>query len=277
MTRIFVHAGFHKTGTKTVQHFLHQNGPVIWPRSAIVLPSRLRQVTRIGFWYQDLPEPGLLDQWQEAMETFLRSLDLAPAKPGKAGRDLIISAENLLGRMPNQVGPDPYPVAVDLLDRLIRALGVLPQPAETTVYLSQRQPQDWLRSVHSHLALKSRIRLREDLDQFTARLGQLSLADQARHIAAALPVRVITHDIATLAEAPFGIAQPFVDFLNLPAAALARLTPVGHVYRSAAPELVAALIALNNSALDGDALVAAKQALIRGNSLAGTDMWGNPR
>ncbi|NHF72633.1 hypothetical protein [Paracoccus xiamenensis] len=278
MTRIFVHAGFHKTGTKTVQQFLQQNGPILWPRTALVLPARLREVTtRLGFWYQDLPEPEMLDRWQAAMETFLRGLDLAPGKAGKPGRALIISAENMIGRMPDGSDPQPYPVAVDLLQRLLRALQVLPQPGEVTLYLSLRPHQQWLRSIHSHKALKDP-GLRDDLDRFCERFGASSITEEAQRIAAALPeTQVITRDIQTLAGAPFGIAQPFVDFLDLPPDALAQLTPPGHVYRSADPALVGQLIALNRSGLNREALAAARQRLIHGNELAGTDLSGKPR
>ncbi|MFV0410187.1 MAG: hypothetical protein ACK5LJ_10980 [Paracoccus sp. (in: a-proteobacteria)] len=278
MTRVFVHAGFHKTGTKTVQQFLHENGPVIWPRSALVLPARLREVTtKIGFWYQDLPEPDLLDLWQSTMEAFLQSLDLAPGTNGRPGRDLIVSAENMIGRMPNGSGPRPYPVAVELLDRLLRALRVLPPPNEITIYLSLRPHQQWVRSIHSHLALKN-IRLRDDLEQFAAQMSQTSITDEAQRIIDALPAaRVITHDIGRLNDEPFGIAQPFVDFLGLPAANLARLTLPRHVYRSADPALVARLIELNRSKLDSASLAHAKKDLIKGSGLAGTDIQGRPR
>ena len=167
-------------------------------------------------------------------------------------------------------------MATDLLERLIRALRVLPPPNEVTLYLSLRPQAQWLRSLHSHLALKD-VRLRDDLAQFSARFPG-TITDEVPRIAAALPgLRILTRDIATLAQAPFGIAQPFVDFLDLPPDDLARLVPPGHVYRSADPALVDQLIDLNRSRLDAEALRAAKQQLIRGNELAGTDRQGKPR
>jgi hypothetical protein len=39
--RVIVHAGFHKTGTTSAQHYLRANSKHIYPRSALVFPVHL--------------------------------------------------------------------------------------------------------------------------------------------------------------------------------------------------------------------------------------------
>ncbi|WP_295048877.1 hypothetical protein [uncultured Paracoccus sp.] len=277
MTRVFLHAGFHKTGTKSLQHFLRQNGAIIRPSADFVLPEDLRDITRLGFWYQDLPDPQLLAQMQTALQRVFARCELT--QPGQNRRKLIISAENLLGRLPDGETDRLYPAATDLLRTAVQSLSVLPPPVDIVVYLSLRRQDDWVRSLHGHLAMKQRrIRLTDDLAQFSARLDREPLRDVAARIVVAFsPRQTVMRDITELASAPFGIAQPIVDFLDLPPDQRARLQPLQHLHRSADPRLVGDLIALNRSPFDADALAAAKNARIAGNVLAGTDMKGNLR
>ena len=72
---------------------------------------------------------------------------------------------------------------------------------------------------------------------------------------------IVAADIATFAAQPFGIAQPFVDFLRLPPDQVARLTPVQYLHRTD-PALTDQVMALNRSALDDAALEQAKRALL---------------
>lgn len=262
MTRVLLHAGFHKTGTKTVQHFLRSNRPLLRDRAVLVLPARIRELTRLGFWYQDLPEPDMLDRMRDAYADFFRSLKRLP------GRDLVISAENMLGRMPDGRSDCAYPVAGALLPAIIAALRSLPPPVEIVVYLSMRAQPGWVRSLYAHFAAKpEQPRLTEDFGRFAARFTHLSLEREADRIVNALPdCPVSVQNIETLSNARFGIAQPFVDFLDLPEGRLSQFSPVEHRHRSADPALVSELVALNRSDLDAEALAQAKRDLIRANA-----------
>lgn len=258
MTRILLHPGFHKTGTKSVQHFLLAAGPLIWPHAALVLPDRMRDISRLTFWHAEDPGPGLLAMMTAAMRDFLSTLSLT--RPGRPPRDIVISAENLLGPMPRGDGP-PYPAAAAILTALVRALR---ERGEVSVYLSLRDQGEWARSVHAHLARKpAGPRITLGADAFADRLAPHPLARIADGIAAALPgTPVIAQDIADLSGERFGIAQPFVDFLRLPPAALDRLPPVPHLHRAPDPAITAQLIGLNRSPLTGEALAAAKRDLL---------------
>lgn len=199
--RVLQHPGFHKTATTTAQAFLHENRALIWPHAALVLPARIRSVSEAVFAGGDVAG---------AMARFLRGLALSPR------RTLILSAENLLGPMPRGGTDTPYPAALPVLRALISALGSLGWPVDLTLYFSTRAQAGWEESLWAHHARKDRSPpFTDSLAQFRARIGRLPLAEQLARIREGLPgQRIISHDIADLAQAPFGPAQPFVDFLG---------------------------------------------------------------
>ena len=258
MTRVLLHPGFHKTGTKSVQQFLSANAPLIWPHAALILPARIRAITQLAFACTRNPAPEILALLGDEMRRFLGTLSLA-RKGGKPPRDIIISAENLLGPMPRGDGP-VYPQAQAILTALTAALRDTVAATQVTVYLSLRDQQDWARSVHAHHARRlTGLRLTDDVDKMHAALGRFPLAERA---ALAVPgATVMTADIATLSPQPFGIAQPFVDFLRLPPDALRQLVPVQYLHRTD-PALTDEVMALNRSTLDDAAWEQAKRALL---------------
>lgn len=258
MTRILLHPGFHKCATSSAQDFLHENRERIWPTTAIARPDRLRDLSMIVFRYEDSRDPELLETLTEAMRGLLRDIHLTPK------RNLILSCENLLGRMPQCAEGAPYPVAVPVLRALTSAFDVIDGPHDLTVYLSTRDQDDWLRSVWGHLARKRRgVRITDDLPAFRARFSGVSLTDQVAQIREELPALDIrAEDIDALADAPFGVGQPFLDMMRLPPEKRAACTPPKHSHRGPELALATKLIELNRSDLGPDALHAAKDRLI---------------
>ncbi|RNF33588.1 hypothetical protein [Paracoccus methylarcula] len=257
MTRVLLHLGLHKTGTTSLQKFLEDNRAAIEPAAAILLPAQTREISRWAWRFHQLGDRDVLQVIREDFQQLLAALPLGD-------RDLIISDENLLGPMPRAQGADPYPHAATLIDTYRETLQILPKPPRLTVWLTTRDPQDWAISIHAHLARKIRaVRLTEDRDNFSARLAGNGFERTLTAIPAALPdLDLQVNGMEALADQPFGLAQVFVDFLNLPDNRMLR--PATHHHRSPAPELIDRLIALNRSDLDEDALAAAKQAMLRG-------------
>ena len=163
MTRVLLHPGFHKTGTKSVQQFLSANGPVIWPHAALILPNRIRAITQLAFASTRNPTADMLALLGDEMRRFLATLSLS-RKGEKPPRDIIISAENLAGPMPRGDGPG-YPALQAILTALTAALHDSAGAREVTIYLSLRDQQDWARSVHAHHARRlSGLRLTDGVD-----------------------------------------------------------------------------------------------------------------
>ena len=265
MTRVLLHAGFHKTGTKSVQQFLRGHGDIVWRRAAYLQPARMREIARLAFWYADDPGPAGLALIRAETETLIGGLSLTHAATGRPTRDLIISAENLCGPMPRGVGERFYPHAPAIIGAVVQGLaGAIPTLSGVTVYLSRRPRDAWIDSVHAHhLRRTEGPRMTMDRAEFATSMPAIDLADEAQAITAAIPdTHVLGHDITALADARFGIAQPFVDFLRLPDAALAKLGPVPHLHRAADAQVNDQLLALNRGGLDDAALAAAKAALL---------------
>ena len=257
MTRVLLHPGFHKTGTKSVQHFLWSNGPLIWPHAALILPDRIRDLSRLAFACTRNPEPQFLGLLGDDLRAFLSTLSLA--RRNKPPRDIIISAENLLGPMPRGDGP-PYPAAVAILTEITAALRGAVAATEITIHLSLREQSAWARSLHAHHVRRlTGPRMTDSADDLAAALARWPLRDLARMTIPGATVSAT--DIAALAGRTFGIAQPFVNFLRLPAATLDRLSPVPHLHRSD-PAVTDRMLALNRSALDDDGLEQAKRAFL---------------
>ncbi|MDO5704337.1 MAG: hypothetical protein Q4G49_04595, partial [Paracoccus sp. (in: a-proteobacteria)] len=128
------------------------------------------------------------------------------------------------------------------------------------IHLSTRAPMDWARSLHAHHARRltglRQTGSAEDLAAGLVRWPMAALTDMT------IPGTTVTAtDIATLAGQPFGIAQPFVDFLRLSPHLIARLSPVPHLHRSD-PAITDRMMALNRSDLNDDALEQAKRAIL---------------
>ena len=263
MSRALLHLGFHKTGTTSMQGFLRRNHGVLRRHAAILLPQQTSELARWVWHLHMLDDDKVKQVIAEDIAGLLAGLDLS-------GRDLIVSNENLLGPMPQANGRDPYPHAPALLHLWCEALRALPQPLRPTLLLTTRSTQDWAVSIHAHLARKpSAVRLAEDRDSFVARLAAHGTDTTLTTLARALPdLDIRLHDMADLATAPHGLAQPFMDFLHLSAAEQASLQPVGHENRAPAPEVTDRLVALNRSDLGDEALADAKRALLREASLA---------
>lgn len=259
MMRVFLHAGCHKTATTTAQGFLFHNRERIWPHAALILPQRAQPVTRAVHHYLDEPTSTGLVQITQTMAAVLAEMTLTPR------RTILISAENLLGRMPMGLTPEPYPDAAPILRALVSAFQGLGWPVEVTLYLSTRPQADWAESVWAHQLRKDHLfPLTDDLPEFAARLSRVPLAEQVARIAAALPdMTLISHDLSDLTRAPFGPGQPFLDFLDLPAEKCAAFVPVPPGQIAPPRATSAALLALNRSELERKALAAAKRALLK--------------
>lgn len=64
MTRVIVHAGFHKTGTTTAQRFLMENGAHIWPDHAIVTQHRIHEPLKMTLAYSTGAGQLALDEFR---------------------------------------------------------------------------------------------------------------------------------------------------------------------------------------------------------------------
>ncbi|PYF11040.1 hypothetical protein C8J30_103135 [Rhodobacter viridis] len=256
--QVFLHLGFHKTGTSSAQMFLHENRELIWPRAALVLPGRIREVAHAVFAHHYDRDATSLAAITAAMRAFLGTMTLGP------NRRILISSENLLGPMPRGVTPAPYPDAAAILRALIAGFAHFDWPVQVTLYLSTRAQGPWVDSLWAHQVRKDQpIPFTEDLESFRARMNRVSQGEQLdilrRNLAG---VKLVTQDLSGFDGLPFGAGQPFLDFLALTPEQRAAFQPVFRRNVSPPRAVTEALLALNRQGLGEAELAAAKRALL---------------
>ncbi|WP_370285179.1 hypothetical protein [Pseudooceanicola nanhaiensis] len=213
MSRIVIHAGFHKTGTSTPQAWLGAARGPLRPHAKIVPARGMQALLHACRACSTLPEPKSPAKVAARAEAFARGI------AGLKGRALILSADALSGHPPGRPGIDSCAAAPVLLAELTAALARRFPRAAIHVALTTRAPGPWLRSAHrEHLRSAA---ITEDAASFAARLrpaADLSAAEAA--VAAGLP---------------HPVHRPPLEATPDPRAALLRLAGVPDTARAALP------------------------------------------
>jgi len=255
--RIILHAGFHKTGTTTIQSCLHQNGPLIWPTTAIGLAWRFKPLLQAARGFSTWRDPFTLEKFAVRLAGFLTELDLPPH------RQLVLSAEELAGHMPGRTQVPDYS-ALPIL--MATAVGVMqrqfPNGLDLTVFLSTRDGDAWLDSAWAEHVKSSRMTL--DLPSFRKQFAAASdlgaVVDRVKQAIAPFPVT--TCALEDSRHLPLGPAEPLIDLLNLPSLARQQIKPANSQNARVPAVALQQLLALNRSDLDADALWAAKKQIL---------------
>lgn len=248
---IVIHAGFHKTGTSTVQAFLKANRPHLKPHMAIVLKPRIRDVLHAARGYSTWRDPLTLAKFAHRIETVFAGL------PGVRRRGLILSAEELCGHMPGRDGIDDYSAAPVLLTEIAHAAERIWGRPDLHFVLTTRARDAWLESSYwEHVKSSS---MTEDFADYAARIGPgADLSEIAARVAQAVAPFPV-HDIAL----DTGPADPILGLFDLPDATWAALTPVPARNARLAPETLQRLLEINRTISDRTARKLAKQALLQ--------------
>ncbi len=252
---LVIHAGFHKTGTSSVQAILRANRALLKPHMAIALKPRLRDLLHAARGYSTWRDPLTLAKFAHRAEAFLATL------PGVKRRGLLLSAEELCGHMPGRKGIDDYGAAPILLAEFAQAAARLWPAPDLRFMLTTRDAQAWLESSYwEHVKSSS---LTQDFTAYAARIAPAAdLAGVVTQIARATgcPAQAIPLKQGGPMAATRAILAPF----DLPADTLAALTPVAAQNTRPDPALLARLLHINRTISDRAARKEAKQALLRG-------------
>lgn len=93
MTRIIVHAGFHKTGTTGLQEFLARNRTILQPYFSLFLNQDFPKVGATSRIYAQRPFPWRKVMFRRAFRSFLSTIPTADA--------VVLSRETFAGVMPS--------------------------------------------------------------------------------------------------------------------------------------------------------------------------------
>ena len=262
MTRVIVHAGYHKTGTTSLQDFMSSN------RKA--LADYCRYYGKVDFLaagahariYAQKPFPWRLWRFRRSFRRFLNTVD--------AGGTIVLSRETFSGGMPGhrRMGGGlmfGYSGPAEKLARVITAelRRKFGQDTDITFFYTTRDRETWIKSVHGHL-LRS-IKLDDDFKTFRARFPDLNgPAQEAAIMAKALaPIPVVTAALEDHADDPAGPATGLLDLLGVPENVRAQLTPAKRSNTGQPPEIQEQFRRLNAQALSKKALRTEKERILR--------------
>lgn len=262
MTHIIVHAGYHKTGTTSLQDFLRDNAATLAPYLRFHGKADFLAAGANARIYAQRPFPWRLWRFRRAFRQFLRTI--AP------GGTIILSRETFSGGMPGHrrlggalmtsYAKPATKLAQVIITELRRRFG---QNTEITFFYTTREREDWVRSVHGHL-LRS-IRLTDDFDRFRARFSDLKgPAVEAAQMAEILsPIPVVTAALEDYANHREGPAAAILDLLDVPVNLRGTLKPAPAANPGQSTELRERFRALNAKPLGKTALKREKRNLIR--------------
>ena len=138
--KIVVHAGFHKTGTSTVQAVLRANRKALMPALAIRLKGQMQELMSATRGYSTYGTPDALDKVSRRFDALLDDL------PGMPRRTLLLSAEELSGHMPGRGPLAEYSAAPVLMYQFWQRAQARFAQTPIVFCFATRAPEAWQRS-----------------------------------------------------------------------------------------------------------------------------------
>ncbi|MGJ8626061.1 MAG: hypothetical protein ACSHXB_03785 [Sulfitobacter sp.] len=253
--RIILHAGFHKTGTSSIQAMLRENRVALKAHAALRLRWHMQDLISATRGYSTWRDPLTLIKVQDRFETLMNDL------PGMPRRTLIISAEELAGHLPGRGDLDDYSAAPVLLYAFWEIMTKRYPAAEIMLYLSTRAPDAWLKSAHWEHVKASNMTM--DVDTFCDRYHMAADLDgMVTEIASRVPCPVHHTALEDCRDLPLGPADPLLDLCDLPLSLRAELVAPPAANQRLGDDVLAAMIEANKAHPTPDARNAAKAAIL---------------
>ena len=255
MARMVIHAGFHKTGTSTVQRMLKQNRRLIIPEARFFDHTHMPAVCESARAYSVSRDLLDLLAFTYELGEFLTGLKR------KLDRNICISSENLVGNIPGRKGLKSYDAAPILMKAFVHTVGrILPRPPEMIFYFSTRSPQPWLKSCHSqHLrAVRMTKSAAEYAETFAASAELDRIIDMVR--LAVVPHKVATASLEDIGDLPLGPVTPILDLLEISQDLRNQMTLVPATNQALPDALSEEFLRINRSDMPWRDLPIAKQA-----------------
>lgn len=255
MVRMVIHAGFHKTGTSTVQRMLKQNRRLINQEARVFDHTHMPAVCESARAYSVSRDLLDLLSFTYELGEFLTGLKR------KLDRNICLSSENLIGNMPGRKGLRNYDAAPILMKAFAHTAGrILPRPPEMVFYFSTRDAQPWLKSCHSqHLrAVRMTLSAEEYADTFAESAQLERIIDMVR--LAVEPHHVAIASLEDTGTLPLGPATPILDLLEISQELREQMTPAPVTNQALPDELCEEFLRINRSDMPWRDLPISKQA-----------------
>ncbi len=251
--RVIVHAGFHKTGTSSLQDYLRDHRELLSDRVAVYLKNDFLRAGNLGRIYGLKPYPWRRRQFRDTFREFLDGITDDPV--------IFLSWEGFSGVMPghrrfltgqiSNYSRAAIPLARTIGAELKRRFG--PETQVEFLY-TLRDPEDWLRSVYGHLVRS--IRITDDFSGFRDSFDPVpDLAREAALIARALaPIPVHVVRLEDVGATPQGPATALLDLIGMPQGDRAALPLAIRANKGLSPDAEAEFLRLNREVTDSVAL-----------------------
>ena len=253
MTKILIHAGFHKTGTSTVQRAIGVNRRALSQHIRPYLKDDFEAVVDAARVFSEKSKPGTLTHVLEEAKTFFEGLDIDDPRP------IFVSSEGLSGLMPGRRSLERYKATPYLMSAIANAaVERFGDQMDLSFYFSTRDRTAWLRSCWWQNLRSSRMTL--DFDVFCQQVESATdmetiLKDTEISVA---PCSVFSADLELLSELKYGPLTPVLDLLEVPATTRARLKMPKRINQRPRGGIEAVLLELNRSDLNDEELSEAK-------------------
>ena len=255
--RIVVHAGFHKTGTSSVQHMLRANKRPLARALRVFLKPDMTELCEAARAFSATPE-----DLERALVHYEASRLFGALDPEDA-RTVLLSSEDLSGHIPGRQDRMGYPAAPLIMKTLADAArATLGPKTDISFYFSTRAPAAWMKSCYAQHVRATRMTMTLEAYEDWQRPAA-GLLDAVDAVAEAVePSRVYSAALEDVAGGPMGPLDPILDILRLKPRLRDRLTAQPPSNTAMPPEVLDALLALNRSDLARPDMRARKEALI---------------
>lgn len=258
MARMLVHAGFHKTGTTSVQRMLAHDKRALSRETHVFLRSHMVAVCESARAFSASRDNLDLLAFTYELSEFLQKLDMTD------GKHVCLSSEDLLGHMPGRRKLMTYDAAPILMKAFVHTVErVMPDPPELTFYFSTRGADDWLKSCHTqHLRA---VRMKQSLDEYKQGYAESARLDKIVDMVrlAVAPHRVEATALEQCKDTPLGPLTPILDLLDISSDLRGRLRPLPAANVSLPDTLREEFLRINQSDLSYDEARRAKQVVRR--------------
>ncbi|SEQ40677.1 hypothetical protein SAMN05428995_104162 [Loktanella sp. DSM 29012] len=263
MRQIFIHPGFHKTGTSSIQHFLWYNRETLDPFGAPVMLRHMKPLLQIiGRFSRTLNPLDLMDYVARMDDAF------AVAAP-RSDQNIIMSCEGLLGNLPGGPGVASYAPSVTLAAYLTGYLAERFPDVRQRMILTTRDADGWLFSTYRHHLRGHRLKL--DFNEFAAlHAGTADLDKTVAEVAEVIaPVPVDTLPMTDLLAHDLGPGGALCEHMGVSPKIMVQLAPVGTGNAGPDTALWQKFLDLNRSPLADRAVAAEKERLAAEANLGG--------
>jgi hypothetical protein len=253
--RIIIHAGFHKTGTSSIQATLRENRVTMKRKIALRMRWHMQDLLAATRGYSTWRDPLTMIKVQHRFGLMINDL------PSMPRRTLIISAEELAGHLPGRDDITDYSAAPVLLYAFWEIAKKRYPAAEIVIYLSTRAPAPWLASAHWEHVKASNMTL--DFDDFAQKYeGAANLDAMVTDIASRVPVPVYHKRLEECTALPLGPATPLLDLCDLPQDVLSQMVSIPPENSRMGDDVLQALLQVNRTIKGSDARKAAKKLIL---------------